>query len=158
MDQFTTMEAPTATELECLLGELARARAAQDAKLAEVENLEVELAATELAGRLEAAEDTLRQQTAQVKMMEGVVREYAERLYEETGQAKPVNGIQIRVTRELSYIPFVALAWCKEHAKALVVETLDVKHFEKVAVVLEAPVAVCEVPRAAIAKDLSALL
>lgn len=158
MDQFTTMEAPTATELECLLGDLARARAAQDARLAEVERLEVELAATELARRLEAAEDALRQQTAQVKMMEGVVRQYAERLYEETGQAKPVNGIQIKVFRSLRYDQGEALTWAKQHAPELVVESLDVKRFEKVATVLGAPVVEAEEPRATIAKDLSALL
>lgn len=142
---------------DSLLG-LAQARARREAQLREVERLEYELTATDLAHQLDAAEGELTKLNEVVSNCETQVRNAALIEYRSSGNKAPIDGVSIKVYKVLHYDVGVALAWVKENIPSLVLEVLDTKGFEKVSVTLGTPVVVEEDPRVTIARDLSALV
>jgi|GEM_PF-2438046 len=77
-------------------------------------------------------------------------------LYEETKEKKPINGVEIKIVKTMTYISAIVLAWCRKNAPTLLI--VNKKPFEKTAVEMGAPVKVKQEPKCYIAKDLSSYL
>ncbi len=90
---------------------------------------------------------------------EADLREAALAEYRETGNARPIAGVQVKIFLELAYDPKEALKWAKEHFLAI---ALDRKEFESIAKSsphnIEGLVRFTEVPRVQIATDLDKAL
>jgi hypothetical protein len=114
-----------------------------------------EIDASELGQRLRATEDSITESNRRLRQIEEQVRILALAKYSETGDKKPAPGIGIRVMKKMVYDEGAAIEWCKDHGGMFVVEALDKKPFERVAVDIGAPVTVEERPIATIAKELS---
>lgn len=140
------------------LRNLAEARARRETQLHEVERIELELSATDLAHQLDDAEGVLAKLNEAVADCEKQVRNAALIEYRSSGNKAPTDGVSVKIYKVLHYDPDVALAWVKENIPSLVVESLDKKGFEKVSTTLGGPVVVEEDPRVSIARDLSALV
>lgn len=77
-------------------------------------------------------------------------------LYEETGEKKPTDKVEIKIFKSLEYDALRVLDWCRANAPALLM--VNKKPFEKAAVEIGAPVRVIEEARCTIGKDISAYL
>lgn len=139
--------------------ELARLRSAADEATERLADIEAQLALTPLGRMRDDVAKTLADLKSKIKDVDGVIRDdLALAVYRETGNKSPAPGISIKLYKVLRYDPDDALVWARRNSPALVIETLDTKGFEKVAVTLGAPVSEEEEPRVTIARDLSALL
>ncbi len=76
--------------------------------------------------------------------------------YVQSGNPKPVVGIQIKMYHKVLYDPVSAAAWVAQNAPALLVP--DWKRFEKLGPDLGAPVEIVDDPHVTFASDLSAYL
>ena len=126
-----------------------------------------EVAATVKALR-EQFEASIAHHTARLKTLNDAVasseasaRAIAVALYHTTGEKKPTEGVQIKVTTKLVYDPAEAFAKAKAMGVAIVPEALDVKAFEKIAKASRDSfpfVEVVEEPTATLGSDLSSLV
>jgi hypothetical protein len=91
---------------------------------------------------------------AMVDYTEAQLRDAALAAYQETGERRPVPGVEVKVYQKLSYDESDALGWAKLHGIAV---TLDKRAFEKIAKAQQIPgiVEYSEEPKATIAQDLS---
>lgn len=64
---------------------------------------------------------------------EGALKALTLAHFEQTGEKKPVAGVQVKEIVALEYDKAVAFEWAKERKMAVVPESLDVKAFEKIA-------------------------
>lgn len=142
-------------ELKALMAELAQARRAALAAAGECGALSKTLAESELGQRMEAARKAWVAGEAQEKQLRARLQELAAAHYAATGEGRPAPGLAIKLFAVLDYDAGQALAWCEQNAPTLVKRALDVRAFEKTAVVLGAPVQVREEPRTSVASDLS---
>ena len=79
--------------------------------------------------------------------------------FEQTGDKKPVEGVEVKSFETLSYDATDAFAWAKQTGMAVTPEALDVKAFEKIAKATKLDfVNVVVEPKVTIARDLSAVL
>ena len=139
--------------------ELAKLRDIVDASTAALAVLDAELAASPTGAHRAAVAEDLRLCKLDMTAVENEIRyRLVPELYHETGNKNPAEGVSIKIFKLLRYDPDEALKWAMNHAPNLVVTSLDIKKFEKVATTLGAPVEEIEDPRVTIAKDLSALL
>ena len=83
---------------------------------------------------------------------ENLLRELTLEVYRETGEKKPVEGVNVKIFQKLLYNQEEAKDWCLEHRVAL---KLDAPVFEKLAQAEKLPfVTITEEPRAQIATNL----
>lgn len=66
-------------------------------------------------------------------VIEKNVRSTAEIVYSETGDKKPLPGVEIKIFKILEYDAAAALEWALEHKLAVIPESLDRKAFESIA-------------------------
>lgn len=86
------------------------------------------------------------------------VRQEMLNYYQNTGDKKPFpSGIEVKQYKHLTYDSATMLAWCEEHAPAMVEHKLA-KKFDSIAEQLGAPVKVEYEPRVQIASDLRGFL
>ena len=71
--------------------------------------------------------------TAMLEQAEAALKALTLAHYEQTGEKKPVTGVQVKEITGLDYDKAVAFEWAKERKMAVVPESLDVKAFEKIA-------------------------
>lgn len=71
--------------------------------------------------------------TAMLEQAEAALKALTLAHYEQTGEKKPVVGVQVKEITALDYDKAVAFEWAKERKMAVVPESLDVKAFEKIA-------------------------
>ena len=84
------------------------------------------------------------------------VRALTVEAYRATGDKNPTPYTSIRLYKFLVYDRDAVLIWCKANAPTFVIESVDIKRFEKAADSLDgAPVTVEMDPRPTIASDLS---
>ena len=77
-------------------------------------------------------------------------------VYEETKEKKPINGVEVKIVKTMTYISAIVLAWCRKNAPTFLI--VNKKPFEKTAVAMGAPVDVKDEPKCYVAKDLSSYL
>lgn len=139
--------------------ELAKLRAIVDARTAAITNLDAEIAVSPAGLQRSSLAYDLTMAKSEMTALEGEIRyRIVPEMYHETGNKAPAEGVSIKIFKILRYDPDEAMTWAKHNAPHLVVESLDIKRFEKVATTLGAPVEEIEDPRVTISKDLSALL
>lgn len=134
--------------------EVATRRAERDALAAEVKDARAAFEATlgDKLARLKGLNEA-------VAMSEDAAKRLAEAIHATTGEKKPCEGVQVKVSTVQEYDPAQALAWARTTQMALIPESLDVKAFEKIAKASPLPfVTVREEGKAQLATDLSAYL
>jgi len=77
-------------------------------------------------------------------------------IYNETGEKKPIDKVEVKIFKWLEYDSAKVLKWCRVFAPSLMV--VNKKSFEKTAVEIGAPVKVKEEAKCTIASDLSSYL
>lgn len=77
-------------------------------------------------------------------------------LYKETEDKKPIDKVEIKIFKRLSYSITEVLDWCKKNAQSLLI--VNKKPFEKTAVEIGAPVEVTDEAKCTIGTDLSAYI
>lgn len=77
-------------------------------------------------------------------------------IYEETGEKKPIDKVEVKIFKRLEYDPAEVLKWCRDNAPSLLV--VNKKPFEKTAVEIGAPVNVKEEAKCTIGSNLSSYL
>ena len=132
------------------------------ALVSELEDLEHDIAGSADGKSLESARDQEQAAGAEIRNAESELRAYAVALYSKRAAIGPTEkklspAVSIRVTPSLEYDEATVLAWCNQHVDqlrglygtAFIVEKLDRKGFEKVAVNMPAaPVKKIETPTA----------
>ena len=77
-------------------------------------------------------------------------------VYDETGDRKPIDKVEVKIYKTLEYEVPEVLAWCRNNAPSLLI--VNRKPFEKTAVEIGAPVEVKEEAKCTIGIDLSMYL
>lgn len=105
---------------------------------------------------LEALQSGITQVSHDLGLAQEELKSAAVTFYEETLEKKPIDKVEIKIFKRLSYSLTEVLEWCREKAPALLV--VDKRRFEKTAVEIGAPVEVTEEAKCTIGTDLSAYL
>jgi hypothetical protein len=152
-------EGANVTTLTDALRELAQARASEEGTRRLVAALDAALASTPEGIALSMVREERSQKQAAIKAAESTVRELALAEHALSGDARPAEGVTVKLFSKVVYQQDEAEKWCFGHAARYLV--LDSKAFEKAAPVLKdlgAPVEFAKEARAQIATDLGVWL
>lgn len=143
-----------------MLVELAKdvAEKRQDVEEAKQERLTAErvMAETTEGKHLQwCTEDVANEQEA-LTVAENQLKSAVLEVYKETQEKKPIDGVEVKIVKTMTYIPAIVLAWCWKNAPTFLI--VNKKPFEKTAVEMGAPVKVKQEPKCYVAKDLSSYL
>lgn len=142
------------------LVELARAVAEsrQDVELAKLERSSAEdLVADSAEGKhLQLCTEHLVKEQGTLAQAEDQLKSAVLEVYKETEEKKPIDGVEVKIVKTMTYVPAIVLAWCRKNAPTFLI--VNKKPFEKTAVAMGAPVNVKDEPKCYVAKDLSIYL
>lgn len=151
----------TITDLTAELAALAQARADYDAAKAALD-----AARAEWEAERQVEFDHVAALKRALETREEAAREAALRLYGETLETRPAEGVEIKLYDTVTVDPDAATAWARTHMPALLV--LDMRAYEKVlrevhnsrllSDLLAMPGVVVKTPKATLARDLSLYL
>lgn len=105
---------------------------------------------------LEALQNGIARVSHDLGLAQEELKSAALAVYEETGEKKPADKVEIKIFKSLEYDALEALDWCRRNSPALLM--VNKKPFEKAAVEIGAPVRVTEKAKCTIGTDLSSYL